>query len=159
MTLVRVDRRQALATLAASLLAPVTVRAAESDPSMKPPSALYLQARTVLANGREIRTARVTLDLPRLAENGNSVTLKIDVASPMTAADHVRTIHILSEQNPIATIGRFHLTPRAGRAFVSTSVRLATTQNVHAIAEMSDGSLWEAQAESVVLIAACIDGG
>ena len=159
-------RRHIVIASATVVVAPIAVtRPALSavgpdvDPSMKPPSALFLAARAELANGREIVRNRVKLDLPRLAENGNSVTLKIDVDSPMTAADYVKFIHILSEQNPIATVARFHLALRAGRAFVSTSIRLATTQNVHAIAEMSDGTLWFDAAESVVLLAACIDGG
>jgi sulfur-oxidizing protein SoxY len=123
-----------------------------------PVSELYLAARSDLARGRPIREGRVTLDVPRLAESGNSVPLKVVVASPMTAADHVTRIHILSEQNPIARIATFRLGPRAGRAEVATNIRLATTQNIHAIAEMSDGSLWEAASEVVVLLAACLDG-
>ncbi len=123
------------------------------------PSELFTAALADLAGGREIRAGRVHIDMPRLAENGNSVAFNVTVDSPMTAADHVRTIHLLSERNPIPVIARFHLGPRAGRALVRTYVRMATTQNIHAIAEMSDGSLWSAEAESVVLLAACIDGG
>jgi len=160
------DRRQFLiVTTSAAVLPAGKAKATDSDASVsgagakKPPSAPYLEARNALAGGRTITLGRVSLDLPRLAENGNSVTLKISVESPMTAADHVKTIHLLSEQNPIATVARFHLSPRSGRAFVSTSIRLAATQNINAIAEMSDGTLWEAQAESIVLLAACTDGG
>lgn len=121
-------------------------------------SALYLKAREDIAGGRVIRAGRVTLDIPRLAESGNSVSMKVRVASAMTEADHVKTIHILSEKNPVAVIGRFHLGPRSGRAEVQTNIRLATTQLVHAIAETSDGELWEATSEVVVLLAACLDG-
>lgn len=155
------SRRSVVLGGAVALVWPRGVVAAEGDRtgSGKPPSALYVEAREKLAAGREIKIGRVTLDLPRLAESGNSVTLKVRVESPMTAGDHVKTIHLLSEQNPIATIGRFHLSPRSGRAEVSTSIRLAATQNIHAIAEMHDGALFEAMAESVVLMAACIDGG
>lgn len=123
------------------------------------PSAQFVAAREELAKGREIRTGRIQMDLPRLAENGNSVQLHVTVESPMTPDDHVRAIHVLSDRNPIATVARFHLSPRAGRADVRTYVRLATTQNIHVVAEMSDGSLWGAEAESVVLLAACLDGG
>lgn len=154
-----IDRRSALTSIAAAFAMPQAARALDRDPTLKPPSVLFVEALAALSNGREITHSRVTIDLPRLAENGNSITLKVTVDSPMTAADHVKTITLLSEQNPIAVIGRFHLQPRAGRAFVSTSIRLATTQNVHAIAEMSDGTLWSDAAQSVVLIAACIDGG
>jgi len=148
-----IDRRTVIAGLGAAVVA--LPRGAKAEG----PSDLFRAAERELAKGRTIRDGRVVLDIPRLAENGNSVAVAVSVDSPMTAADHVRTIHLLSERNPIAVIGRFHLGPRAGRAEVKTYVRLATTQNVHAIAEMSDGSLWRAQGESVVLLAACLDGG
>jgi sulfur-oxidizing protein SoxY len=153
------DRRHVLASVTALLVTPASVLAADGPSAPKPPSQVFDAARDALANGREIKAGRVSLDLPRLAESGNSVPLKVSVDSPMTAADYVKTIHLFSEQNPIATMGRLHLSPRAGRAEIATSVRLAMTQNVHAIAEMSDGSLWFARAESVVLLAACVDGG
>ena len=105
------------------------------------------------------KPGRVKLDLPPLAENGNSVPMTITVDSPMTAADHVRAIHVFSEKNPISTVVNFHLGPRAGRAKVSGNVRLATTQTVTAIAAMSDGSFWSGTADVVVTLAACIDGG
>jgi sulfur-oxidizing protein SoxY len=148
------SRRRLLVGAAAIATSGVMPAAASANGT----SPQYVAARSSLAGGRTIRAGRVTLDIPRLAESGNSVPLKVTVASPMTAADHVAAIHILSEQNPLAVIARFRLGPRAGRAEVTTNVRLATTQNVHAIAEMSDSSLWEAQTEVVVLLAACLDG-
>jgi sulfur-oxidizing protein SoxY len=157
-----ISRRAAVAGGLAAVIVPRDVLAAVGDvPAGErlAPSALYVEERAALAVGREIATGRVRLELPRLAENGNSVTLRVSVESPMTDADYVRSITLLSEQNPVARIAQFTLSPRAGRAEVSTSVRLATTQNVHAIAEMSNGALFEAQGESVVLLAACLDGG
>ena len=154
------DRRQLLSgsgVLAVSALLGPSV--ARSQTLRLEPSDLFKATRAALANGRNIQSGRVVLDIPRLAESGNSVQLKLRVESPMTAGDHVRTVHLLSEQNPIATIGRFHFTPRSGRAEAETYIRLATTQNVHAIAEMSDGTLWGTEAEAVVLLAACLDGG
>ena len=74
-----------------------------------------------------VKEGRVRLEMPELAENGNSVQLTVSVDSPMSATDHVKSIHIFSEQNPIATVVRFHLGPRAGQAKVSTSIRLATS--------------------------------
>lgn len=157
----RVGRREVLAGSLASVVAPGRSlgAAGEEPPGARPATALYTQARAALAAGREIVTGRVKLEIPRLAENGNSVTLRVTVVCPMTDTDYVKTIYLLSEQNPVALIARFFLTPRAGRADVSTSIRLATTQNIHAIAEMNSGALFEAQAESVVLLAACLDGG
>ena len=74
------------------------------------------------------------LDLPPLIENGNAVPLTVDVESPMTAADHVRAIHVFTEKNPQPNVASFHLGPRAGRASVATRIRLADTQTVVAIA-------------------------
>jgi sulfur-oxidizing protein SoxY len=135
------------------------VSAEPSATSAAEPSPQFTHAWRNLVDGRPLVTGGVSLDIPRLAESGNSVSLKVAVDSPMTPAAHVLRIHLLSERNPIATIGRFHFSPRSGAAEVETSIRLATTQNVHAIAEMNDGSLRTAKAEVVVLIAACLDPG
>lgn len=112
-----------------------------------------------LARGQEVRDGRVRLTIPAVAENGLSVYTTVEVDSPMTAADHVRAIHILSEKNPIAHLLTFRLTPRSGIARISTNIRLAASQEVTALAEMSDGSIWRDRKPVIVTIAACIDGG
>ena len=112
-----------------------------------------------IAQGRPIKSGRVKLTLPELAENGNVVSLAVEVESPMSAADYVKTIHIVAGQNPLANVVRFHLGPRAGRAKVAANIRLATTQTVIALAEMSDGSLWSGNASVLVTLSACLDGG
>lgn len=99
---------------------------------------------------------RVSLELPPIAENGFSVPLSVSVDSPMTLEDHVRRIAIISERNPDPKVAQFHLGPRAGKAAVSTRIRLAGTQTVRAVAEMSDGSLWSGTADAVVTLAACV---
>jgi sulfur-oxidizing protein SoxY len=111
-----------------------------------------------VTGGAPLQHQGMTLALPALAENGNSVALSVAVESPMTASDHVKSIHILSEKNPRPVIARFYLGPRAGRAEVSTRIRLAATQQVVALAAMSDGSHRFAAADVVVTVAACIDG-
>jgi sulfur-oxidizing protein SoxY len=114
--------------------------------------------RSILA-GRIPRDAGVTLDLPPLSENGNAVDLTVRIDSPMTAADHVRAIHVLSEKNPAPRVASFRLTPRSGRAEVSTRIRLATTQRVVVLAETSAGALLRAEREVIVVLGACVDGG
>jgi sulfur-oxidizing protein SoxY len=104
-----------------------------------------------------VREGKVTLELPPLVENGNAVPMTITVESPMTAADHVKSIHVFNEKNPQPYIATFHLGPRAGKAKVSTRVRLADSQKVVAIAEMSDGSFWSDSADMIVTLAACIE--
>ena len=110
-----------------------------------------------LGKGAAIKPGRVKIELPQLAENGNSVPLKLSVESPMTAADHVKMIYVFSEKNPVSNMVRFHLGPRSGTARVQTSIRLAATQRITAVARMSDGSLWSGAADVVVTQAACLD--
>lgn len=108
------------------------------------------------ATGGELpKTGRVKLTLPPLAESGNSVPLKVQVESPMTAADYVKNILVFSEKNPRPVIAQFHLTPRSGKAEISTRVRLAGSQQIVGVAVMSDGSSWLGTADVVVIAAAC----
>lgn len=110
-----------------------------------------------LAGGKAINKGKVKLDLPPLVENGHLVPLTVRVDSPMTVADHVKAIHVFTERNPLPEMATFRIGPRAGRAQVTTRVRLADTQNVVAIAEMNDGSLWSDSAHLIVTLAACLE--
>ncbi len=105
-----------------------------------------------------LRRGRVKIDIPPLIDNGNAVPLAVEVDSPMSAADHVKAIHIFTEKNPQPYVASFHIGPRAGKANLSTRIRLADTQQVVAVAEMSDGSFWTESADVVVTLAACIEG-
>jgi sulfur-oxidizing protein SoxY len=105
----------------------------------------------------QINKGKVTLDLPPLVENGNSVSMTVSVDSPMTEAEHVRAIHVFNEKNPQPNVASFLLGPRCGRARVSTRIRLADTQTIVAICQMSDGSFWSASASVVVTLAACME--
>jgi sulfur-oxidizing protein SoxY len=112
-----------------------------------------------ITKGAPVNDGRVALTIPGVAENGLSVYTTVTVESPMTQADHVRAIHILSEKNPIAHLLTWHLGPRAGVAKVSTNIRLGASQQVMALAELSDGSFWADRRTVIVTVAACIDGG
>lgn len=146
------NRRQVIAGAAAMTLAPQLASATPDDDDV----AAAIQRIT---GGARITPGRVVLDIPPLAENGNSVPLTVSADSPMTAADHVKAFHIVSGKNPIADVVKMHIGARAGRAKVSTSIRLATSQTVTAIAAMSDGSFWSGTAEVVVTLAACTESG
>ena len=104
-----------------------------------------------------VRKGRIELDVPPVVENGNTVSLVVAVDSPMTATDFVKTIHVFNEKNPQPNVIAVHLGPRAGKAKISTRFRLADTQTVTAIAEMSDGTFWSATAEVIVTLAACVE--
>jgi sulfur-oxidizing protein SoxY len=129
----------------------VTLRPAEATPAM-----LASAIRNVVGSA-EVRTGKVKLDIPPLVENGNTVPMTVSLASPMTSEDHVKSIHLFNEKNPQPNIGNFYLGPRAGRAQVSTRIRLADSQKVVAIAHLSDGSFWSATVEIVVTLAACTE--
>jgi sulfur-oxidizing protein SoxY len=105
-----------------------------------------------------VRKGRVQLDVPPVVENGNTVSLVVAVDSAMTETDYVKTIHVFNEKNPQPYVIAVHLGPRAGKAKISTRIRLADTQTLTAIAEMSDGTFWSATADVVVTLAACVEG-
>jgi sulfur-oxidizing protein SoxY len=132
------------------------VLAIGSRPARATPPAMEEAIRRVVGP-RPVTAGRVTLDVPPLVENGNVVPLAVSVDSPMTEAEHVKAIHLFTEKNPQADVVAFRLGPRAGRARVATRIRLADTQTVVAIAELSDGSFWSARADVVVTLAACLE--
>jgi sulfur-oxidizing protein SoxY len=105
----------------------------------------------------EVRKGKVALEIPPLVENGNSVPLKVMVDSPMTTKDFVKTIAVFNERNPQPNVAHFHLSPRSGRAVVSTRIRLGDSQNIIAIAELSDGTFWSDTAELIVTLPACVE--
>ena len=146
-------RRQFL-SIAGGITAPgtlVRLRPLEATPAM-----LNTAIRNVVGEA-QIRTGRVKLDIPPLVENGNTVPMTVSVASPMTATDYVKSIHVFNEKNPQPNIGNFYLNPSSGRAQVSTRMRLADTQKVVAIARMSDDTFWQVAADIVVTLAACTE--
>jgi sulfur-oxidizing protein SoxY len=104
---------------------------------------------------KPLRKGKVTLGIPAMVENGNTVSVDVSVESPMTAADHVKAIHVFNEKNPQPNVISVQLGPHSGKAAVSTRIRLATTQQVVAVAEMSDGSCWSDSADVFVALAAC----
>jgi sulfur-oxidizing protein SoxY len=121
-------------------------------------AAMQQAMRKVLGDATP-RQGKVKLEIAPLIDNGNTVPLTVSVDSPMTAAEHVKAIHVFTEKNPQPNVLSVRLGPRAGRASVSTRVRLADTQTVHAVAELSDGSFWSGTAEVVVTLSACLEDG
>jgi sulfur-oxidizing protein SoxY len=148
-----------LACGAASVAAATKV-GAQIDPNQAALRRAALQEAVRKATGgAQVRRGRVKLVLPPLIDNGNSVPLSVAVESPMTPSDHVKAIHVFTEKNPLPDVVSAYLGPRAGRASLSTRVRLADTQTVLAIAQLSDGSFWSDSAEVVVTLSACLEEG
>ncbi|MEP0943354.1 MAG: thiosulfate oxidation carrier protein SoxY [Rhizobiaceae bacterium] len=105
--------------------------------------------------GAEVQSGRVELDTPEIAENGNTVPVSVSVESPMTADDHVTDVLILADGNPRPGVATFRFTEMSGEAEASTRIRLAKTQNVIAVAKMSDGSFFMDKQPVKVTIGGC----
>jgi sulfur-oxidizing protein SoxY len=146
--LTRRELLRATGLAAACTLLPVPLRAAPD---------MLSEAIRQRFGATPIEEGRVTLTLPALAENGNSVEMTVYVASPMTAGNHVATIAVFAEKNPVPQITAFQLGPHNGLARVTTRIRLADSQTITAVAQMNDGSLWSGSARTVVTLAACLD--
>jgi sulfur-oxidizing protein SoxY len=104
-----------------------------------------------------VQKGRVKLDIARLADNGFNVPLKVSVASPMTAQDHVRRLLLLSNRNPRPLMAGFEFGPGSDQVLISTRVRLGGSQTVYALAQTSDGIWWLDTAEVEVTESACLD--
>jgi sulfur-oxidizing protein SoxY len=129
----------------------VTVRPVEATPAM-----LATAIRNVVGEAA-VRIGKVKLEVPPLVENGNTVPMTVSVSSPMTTDDYVKSIHVFNEKNPQPNVGNFYLGAHAGRAQISTRIRLADSQNIVAIARLSDDSFWSTSVDVVVTLAACTE--
>ena len=145
----QVSRRQALALGAGALAAAAGLPAAalaknDADEIVK-----------AFAGGKEPQKGKVKLDLPEIAENGNTVPMTVSVESPMTEQSHVTDILVVADQNPRAGVVRFRLSPLSGVAEANTRIRLAETQTVVAVAKMNDGAVFMDSKQVKVTIGGC----
>ena len=144
------SRREAL-QLAAAAAAAATIA-----PSLAQADAKSVEAEIKkLYDGKTFGSGKLKLDVPQIAENGLVVPLAIDVESPMSATDYVKSVHVFADGNPQPGVLSYSFTPDCGRASAAARMRLATTQNIIAIAEMSDGKLFMAKSEVKVTIGGC----
>jgi sulfur-oxidizing protein SoxY len=147
-------RRQFL-TVAGSLIGSVAVASAQTvRPAAATPEAAAIDE---IVGDAPVHQGKVKLEVPPLVENGNAVPLTVSVDSPMTEREHVKSIHVFNEKNPQPSVASFYLGPRAGRAQVSTRIRLADSQKVIAIAQLADDSFWSDSVDVVVTLAACLE--
>lgn len=110
-----------------------------------------------VTGGKPVTPGKVRLSIPPLVENGNAVAVTVSVDSPMTEKDHVAAIHVFTEKNPLPNVIGIRLGVRAGKAEISTRIRLADTQQVIALCEMSDGSFWSDKADVILTLSACLE--
>jgi len=151
MSMMKITRREALLAGGLAALGVAVPGSAEAVPGQ-------MEAAIRNAIGTPtIRKGRVMLDLPPLVENGNTVPMTVSVDSPMTPDNYVKAIHVFNEKNPQPNVISVRLGARSGRAAIATRVRLADTQKITAIAEMSDGTFWSDTQEVIVTLAACLE--
>jgi len=146
----RATRRQFLAA-AGSAGAALLVR-----PARATPESMAAAIRQVVG-AATVKPGKIKLELPPLVENGNTVAMTLSVDSAMTAEDHVKAIHVFTEKNPQPNVVSIKLGPRAGKAEVQTRIRLADTQTVIAICEMSDGSFLSDKVDVIITLGACLE--
>jgi sulfur-oxidizing protein SoxY len=125
-------------------------------PAQATPETMKSALRQVVGEAA-VKPGRIKLDLPPLVENGNTVAMAVTVDSPMTANDYVKAIHVFTEKNPQPNVISAKLGPRSGKAEIQTRVRLADTQTVTAICEMSDGSFWSNTIDVIITLGACLE--
>jgi sulfur-oxidizing protein SoxY len=105
--------------------------------------------------GKQPTEGKVHLDLPEIAENGNTVPMTVSVESPMTQGSHVTEVLVVADGNPRPAVVRFHFSPESGAAEANTRIRLAVTQTITAVAKMSDGSFYATSRQVKVTIGGC----
>ena len=148
------DRRTLLLTLASAAafaglphaLSPARAEASDMEAAI-----------SAFTKGMQAQPGKVKIDISPLVENGNSASIGVFVDHPQTTEAFVRRIAVFNEKNPQPEVAVFHLNPRSGSSRVDTRIRLATTQHLAAIAELSDGSFWSDRVEVIITIAACLD--
>ncbi len=144
------DRRCVLVTLAGTAMfasvGPARAETADMEAAIK-----------AFTKGAPVTRGKVKIDISPLVENGNSASIGVFVDHPQTAQAFVRKIALFNEKNPQPEVAVFHLNPRSGTSRVDTRIRLATTQQLAAVAELSDGTYWSDSQEVIITIAACLE--
>ncbi len=118
-------------------------------------SDLFTSEFKKVVGDRKLLDGKIKIELPTIAENGLVVPLNFEVESPMTAADYVKAVHFFAEDNPNPQVASFFFTPLAPKAAASIRIRLARTQNIVAVAELSNGDFYVARKEVKVTIGGC----
>jgi sulfur-oxidizing protein SoxY len=145
-----VSRRTAMAGAAAAAFAALLA----PNLAMATPETVEAELKKLFGD-KKFADGKIKIDAPQIAENGLVVPITVEVDSPMTDASHVKALHVFADGNPLPGVASFKFTPAAGRAAASTRMRLAQTQNIVCVAEMSDGALHMAKVEVKVTIGGC----
>jgi sulfur-oxidizing protein SoxY len=147
----QLSRRDALALGASGAAITITVWSTTASAAAKEAA----EQIDKFTGGKAAQKGKVSIELPEIAENGNTVPLSVTVDAPMTADNYVSDILVVADGNPNPGVATFHLSPLAGKAEASTRIRLATTQNIIAVAKTSKGEFFTNQKLVKVTIGGC----
>ena len=145
----KISRRRAVALLGSVGAATMLVSPAFAD------AAAVASKIKALVGGNSVSEGSIDLDLPEIAENGNAVKIAFSIDSPMTSSNYVKAVHVMADGNPTPDVASFNFTPAMGACSASTRMRLAKTQNIVMLAEMSDGTFRKASQTVKVTIGGC----
>lgn len=141
---------------ACAVALPHVASAAEEKKVVGPNEMNFETAVAAIAGGKAVTpSAKVKMEAPEIAENGAVVPVKVTVESPMNDKEYVKAIHVLASKNGNVRCANIYLTPANGEAFFGTRVKLGGTQDVVAIAEMSDGTFLSTKQNVKVTIGGC----
>ena len=144
------------AAVCAALVPSITSAADEAKKIVGPNEMSIDTAIAAITGGKPLTpSSKVSLSAPEIAENGAVVPIKVSVVSPMTDKDYVKAIHVLGSKNGNSRCANVYLTPANGEASFGTRIKLGSTQDVVAIAEMSDGTVLSAKQNVKVTIGGC----
>ncbi|PHM18521.1 MAG: thiosulfate oxidation carrier protein SoxY [Sulfuricurvum sp. PD_MW2] len=144
------------AAAACAIAIPQVVSAADEKKNGGPNEMSYETAVSAITGGKAlVASAKVKMEAPEIAENGAVVPVKITVDSPMSEKDYVKAIHVLASKNGNVRCANIYLTPANGEAYFGTRIKLGGTQDVVAIAEMSDGTFLSTKQNVKVTIGGC----
>ncbi|MDP3266434.1 MAG: thiosulfate oxidation carrier protein SoxY [Sulfuricurvum sp.] len=145
------------AVSACAALVPSIVSAADEAKKVSGPNEMSVEsALAAITGGKSVTpSSKVSLSAPEIAENGAVVPVKVSVESPMSANDYVKAIHIFATKNNNVRCANVYLTPANGEATFATRIKLGTTQDVLAVAEMSNGTFLSAKQNVKVTIGGC----
>jgi sulfur-oxidizing protein SoxY len=146
-----ITRRQALALGSGAV---VTLIIGDVSPLFATPAEADAEIAKI-TGGKAMDKGKISIDLPEIAENGNTVPLQVTVESPMTDKDYISDILVVADGNPRPGIATFHLTPLSGKATAATRIRLQTTENIIVVAKTGDGKFFTDRKQVKVTIGGC----
>ncbi len=138
MTEIRLTRRQVVAAGGAAALTAALAGLLPAVAEAAPKDAAKMLAE--LTGGAPLEEGRIAIDVPPYTQYGKQVRIAVSVDSPMSPDDRVKALHVLAERNTVPEVASYHFGALAGRARISTRIRVARTQILIVAAEMSDGT-------------------